>query len=188
MRSAAAIREKIELSLAARIPAALSPRLHQTPELLPTGIVEVDALLEGGLPLGSLTEITGPACSGRSTLVVSVLAGATQQGGSCAYVDAADAFDPFSAAAIGINLKYLLWVRAGQTEKAVISENVDAPTDIPRKANTNSSAHDVYCGSAGRHPAWKFRGWTSRLRNCFTPRTICCAICALEIRGQRTAH
>jgi recombination protein RecA len=158
MRSAAAIREKIELSLAARIPAALSPRLHQTPELLPTGIAEVDALLEGGLPLGSLTEITGPACSGRSTLVASILAGATQQSGSCAYVDAADAFDPLSAAAIGINLKHLLWVRAGQTEKAAIGESVDAPTDIPRKANTNSSAQDVYCGSAGRHPRMEIQG------------------------------
>jgi recombination protein RecA len=158
MRSAAAIREKIESSLAARIPAALSPRLHQASELLPTGIVEVDALLEGGLPLGGLTEITGPACSGRSTLVASILAGATQQGGSCAYVDAADAFDPFSAAAIGINLKHLLWVRAGQTEKTAIGESVDAPTDIPRKANTNSSAHDVYCGSAGRHPRMEVQG------------------------------
>jgi len=158
MRSAAAIREKIESSLAARIPAALSPRLDQAPELLPTGIVEVDALLEGGLPLGGLTEITGPACSGRSTLVASILAGATQRGGSCAYVDAADAFDPLSAAAIGINLKHLLWVRAGQTEKATIGESVDAPTDIPRKANTNSSAQYVYCGSAGRHPRMEIQG------------------------------
>lgn len=158
MRSAALLREKIESSLAARIPAALSPRLHQSPELLLTGVAEVDTLLEGGLPLGGLTEITGPACSGRSTLVASVLAGATQQGGSCAYVDAADAFDPFSAAAIGINLKHLLWVRAGRTEKTAICESVEAPTDIPRKANTNSSAQVVHCGSAGSHPRMEIRG------------------------------
>jgi recombination protein RecA len=158
MRSAALLREKIESSLAARIPAALSPRLHQTPELLPTGIVEVDALLEGGLPLGSLTEITGPACSGRSTLVASILAGATEQGAPCAYVDVGDAFDPLSAAAIGINLRHLLWVRAGRTEKAAIGESVDAPTDIPRKANTNSSAQEVHCGSPGRHPRAEIHG------------------------------
>jgi len=158
MRSTATIREKIESSLSARFPAALSPRLHQAPEPLPTGIVEVDALLEGGLPLGSLTEITGPACSGRSTLVASILAGATQQGGSCAYVDAADAFDPLSAAAIGINLRRLLWIRAGQTEKAAIGESVNAPTDIPRKANTDSWAQDVYCGSAGKHPRMEIQG------------------------------
>jgi hypothetical protein len=116
MRSVAAIRETIESSLASRIPAALSPRLHQATELLPTGIAEVDALLEGGFPLGSLTEITGPYCSGRSTLVSSILAGATRQGAACAYVDVADVFDPLSAAAIGINLSRLLWVRAGRTE------------------------------------------------------------------------
>jgi recombination protein RecA len=157
-RSATAIREKIESSLAARIPAALSPRLHQAPELLPTGIAEVDALLEGGLPLGSLTEITGPVCSGRSTLVASILAGATQHGASCAYVDVGDALDPLSAAAIGINLKHLLWIRACRTEKAAIGESVDAPTGTPRKASTNSSAQDVYCGSAGRHPRMEVQG------------------------------
>jgi len=112
----AAVREKIESSLAARIPAALSPRLHQAAELLPTGIAEVDALLEGGLPLGDLVEITGPTCSGRSTLVSSILAGATRHGAACAYVDVADTFDPLSAAAIGINLGCLLWVRAGRTK------------------------------------------------------------------------
>jgi recombination protein RecA len=158
MQSTAAIREKIELSLATRIPAALSPHLHQTPELQPTGIAEVDALLEGGLPLGTLTEITGPDCSGRSTLVASVLAGATRQGGSCAYVDVGDAFDPLSAAAIGINLRHLLWVRVGRTEKAAIGKSVDAPTGIPRKVTTNSPAHDVYCGSAGRHPRMEIQG------------------------------
>jgi RecA/RadA recombinase len=75
-------------------------------------------LLEGGLPLGSLAEITGPTCSGRSTLVSSILAGVTRQGAACAYVDVADAFDPFSAAAIGINLGRLLWLRAGRCEES----------------------------------------------------------------------
>jgi len=118
MRSAALIRQEIESSLAARIPAALSVRFQPAPELIPTGIAEVDDLLQGGLPLGSLAEITGPACSGRSTLVSSLLAGATRQGAACAYVDVADAFDPFSGAAIGINLGRLLWARAGRTGKS----------------------------------------------------------------------
>src|ERR1700691_2606424 len=108
MHSAALLREKIESSLAARIPAALSPRLQQAPALLPTSIAEVDALVEGGLPLGSLAEITGPVWSGRRTLVASILAEATRHGASCTYVDDADAFDPLSAAAIGINLANLL--------------------------------------------------------------------------------
>jgi recombination protein RecA len=157
MCSTAAIREKIESSLSARFPAALSPRLHQAPELLPTGIAEVDVLLAGGLPLGGLTEITGPVCSGRSTLVASILAGATQHGASCAYVDAADAFDPLSAAAIGINLAHLLWVRAGRTEGAVC-EDAGIPTDIPHRVNTSSSAQEFHCGGTGRHPRMEIHG------------------------------
>ena len=118
MRSAAVLRQQIESSLAARIPAALSPRLCNTPALVPTGIPHVDASLQGGLPLGSLTEIAGPPCSGRSTLVSCLLAGATREEAACAYVDVADAFDPLSAAAIGMNLERLLWVRIGRTVEA----------------------------------------------------------------------
>jgi hypothetical protein len=53
MGSAVALREKIELSLASRIPAALSPRPNQSPELVPTGIAELDTLLNNGLPTPS---------------------------------------------------------------------------------------------------------------------------------------
>jgi energy-coupling factor transporter ATP-binding protein EcfA2 len=114
MPSTSAIRQEIESSLAVRIPGALSVRFHQTPDMVATGIVELDGLLSGGLPLGELTEIVGPACSGKTTLVSSLLAGVTRQGAACAYVDVADAFDPLSAAALGIDLSRLLWVRAGQ--------------------------------------------------------------------------
>lgn len=128
MRSTAAVRQQIESSLAARIPAALSVRFYRTPELIPTGIAEVDARLQGGLPLGGLAEITGPACSGRSTLVSSILAGATQQGASCAYVDVGDAFDPLSAAAIGIHLGRLLWIRIGRSVETVMEKSFRAET------------------------------------------------------------
>jgi len=118
MRSAATLRQEIESSLAARIPGALSVRFHQTADLVSTGIAEVDALLHGGLPLGGLTEIAGPVCSGKTTLVSSLLAKVTQQEAACAYVDVADAFDPLSGAAMGIDLGRLLWVRAGRTEES----------------------------------------------------------------------
>jgi len=117
-RSTAIIRQEIELSLAARIPGALSVRFHDSPELVSTSIAEVDALLYGGLSLGGLTEIAGPVCSGKTTLVSSLLAGVTQQGAACAYVDVTDTFDPLSAAGIGIDLGRLLWVRTGRTEQS----------------------------------------------------------------------
>jgi hypothetical protein len=110
MGTAAALRKQIESALAGRIPAALSPRPRSAPELLACGLAEVDAMLGGGLPLGAITELTGPHSSGRTTLALATLAGLTQQGQSCAYVDASNALDPLSAAALGVDLRRLLWV------------------------------------------------------------------------------
>jgi len=65
----------------------------------------------GGLPRGCLTEIFGPASSGRSSLLASILAAATERKEVCVLVDTDDSFDPFSAAAAGVRLERLLWVR-----------------------------------------------------------------------------
>src|SRR5580698_7493601 len=78
--------------------------------MVSSGIAAMDALT-GGLPRGCLTEICGPASSGRTTLLLAALASATHRGEFCAVVDASDALDPHSAAAAGIELERLLWVR-----------------------------------------------------------------------------
>jgi len=83
------------------------------PQMVSTGIPAIDALI-GGLPRGSLTEICGPASSGRTTLLLAALAAATDRGEYCAIVDANDALDPQSAAAAGVQLEKLLWVRCGE--------------------------------------------------------------------------
>ena len=110
--TSAALRLQLENSLASRIPAVFSRKVCAMPELLPSGISQVDALLGGGIPRGGFTEITGPASSGRTSLAISILARATQNN-SCAWVDVYDALDPESAAACGANLKHLLWLRMG---------------------------------------------------------------------------
>ena len=63
-----------------------------------TGIDEADELLDGGLPIGAISEISGPASSGRTSLVLSFLAQRTAEDRVCAWVDTSDAFDPESAA------------------------------------------------------------------------------------------
>jgi hypothetical protein len=65
----------------------------------------------GGLPRGRISEITGSASSGRTTLLDSVLAAAANRNEQCALVDTRDTFDPPSAAARGVALARLLWVR-----------------------------------------------------------------------------
>src|SRR6476660_5193038 len=79
-------------------------------ESVPTGIAPLDALTVG-LPRGAITEIFGPPSSGRTSAMVSILAEATAQDEVCALVDGKDAFDPKSAAATGLELNRLLWVR-----------------------------------------------------------------------------
>jgi hypothetical protein len=81
--------------------------------MVSSGIAEMDALT-GGLPRGCLTEICGPASSGRTTLLLSAVSAATRRGEFCAVLDAGDALDPHSAAAAGIDLDRLLWVRCGE--------------------------------------------------------------------------
>jgi hypothetical protein len=75
-----------------------------------TGIPEIDALA-GGFPRGALTEICGPPCSGRTTVLLSALASRTAEAEVCALIDARDSFDPRSAEAAGVELRQLLWVR-----------------------------------------------------------------------------
>jgi hypothetical protein len=113
MPSAAALRIQIEHSLERRFPSALTPAPRTIRETAPTGIPEVDALLHGGFPVGAISEVTGPESSGRTSLVLCFLAGHTAEGRVCAWVDANDAFDAESAAASGVCLKQLLWVRCG---------------------------------------------------------------------------
>ena len=101
MPSAAALRLTIERSLERRFPAALTPAPRALREVAATGIAEIDAYLDnglgGGLPVGAISELTGPQSSGRTSLALAFLARRTAEGRACAWVDANDAFDPESA-------------------------------------------------------------------------------------------
>jgi len=111
MSAATALRAQIERFLEHRFPAALTPAPRTIREVAATGVAQVDALLAGGLPVGAISELTGPSSSGRTSLALAFLARRTEEGQVCAWVDAGDAFDPESAAANGVSLRQLLWVR-----------------------------------------------------------------------------
>jgi len=69
--------------------------------------------LRNGLPRGGITEIAGLRSSGRTAAVLHILAQATAHGEICAVVDTCDAFHPASAAAAGVKLSRIVWVRCG---------------------------------------------------------------------------
>ena len=117
MGTAISLQAQLEASFGS---AAFSVRPKSVPETLPTGIPEVDAA-SGGLPRGAITEIAGPVSSGRTTLLHSLLAEATGRGEACALVDLSNTFDPASAAAVGMELQRLLWVRCAAQKNTVLS-------------------------------------------------------------------
>lgn len=65
------------------------------------------------LPRGAVTEIVGPASSGRTAFLHTLLAAATAAGELAAIVDAGSVFDPAGVHALGGDLGKLLWVRGG---------------------------------------------------------------------------
>lgn len=77
---------------------------------LSTGQAALDGSLGGGFYRGQVSEIHGPASSGRTGLVLAVVARSTRSG-LAAWVDPADRFHPASAGAAGIDLSRLLWLR-----------------------------------------------------------------------------
>jgi recombination protein RecA len=113
----AVLRSQVETALAGRIPAPFARRSAQA-ITAPFNIPEIDALT-GGLPEGALTEISGPASSGRATLMLSALASRTVYARTCALVDGRDTFDPHSAAAAGVKLERLLWVRCRDIDQCL---------------------------------------------------------------------
>ena len=122
MPSAATLRARIESSLGERLSSTLLLRERAAPLMVSTGLAALDALT-GGLPRGALSEIVGPASSGRTGVMLASLAQATARREMCALVDASDSFDPASAAAVGVDLEWLLWVRCSERSNSSTQTN-----------------------------------------------------------------
>jgi len=89
-------------------------------EVIPTGALAVDlALGVGGLPRGRVVEIFGPESSGKTTLMLHVIANAQKNGGLAAFIDAEHALDPAYAKKLGVNLDDLLVSQPDSGEEAL---------------------------------------------------------------------
>ena len=131
------IKKSVEAALEKKVPSALTVRERPLPVCLPTGVAEVDALC-GGVPRGALSEITGPGSSGRTSLLLSLLAQVTGRAEFCALVDASGAFDPQSAQETGVQLDRVLWIRCGSTEYRVPSTERGALRSVKPGSSRNS--------------------------------------------------
>ncbi len=89
-------------------------------EVIPTGALAIDlALGVGGVPRGRVVEIFGPESSGKTTLMLHVIANAQKAGGLAAFIDAEHALDPAYAKKLGVNLDDLLVSQPDSGEEAL---------------------------------------------------------------------
>jgi hypothetical protein len=116
---AAISKAEIESEITSRFGSAFKLHEKRTAEVISTGIPQIDSFIFGGLPRGAITEVFGPASSGRMSFMLSALAHATNHEEVCALVDINNVFDPKSAARAEINCERLLWIRcANNLEQA----------------------------------------------------------------------
>lgn len=108
---AAISKAEIESTMAARFGDAFKHHEIKSPEVIATGIPQIDSLAAGGLPRGAITEIFGPPSSGRTSFMLATLAAATNYEEVCALVDMNNTLDPESVGRANVNLDRLLWIR-----------------------------------------------------------------------------
>lgn len=173
MTSSAAVRLQIEAALADRNPSALTPRTRSIRPQIPTGIVAIDELLSGGFPVGAITELTGPECSGRTTVALSFLARITESANVCAWIDVSDALQPESAAAAGIDLSRLLWVRCGVASGPATRQKQTSQFQLPdRYLIAPQAKKGLHGGGFGPHPRSESKGLSDAVTGLFQSQDI----------------
>jgi recA bacterial DNA recombination protein len=141
--------------LAAVVPASRLD-VRPAPAMASSGIPQLDSLT-GGWARGCLSEICGAASSGRTSILFSALAQATHRGEVCALVDASDAFHPASAAAAGVEMSRLLWVRCGEKTRSQKHRMPAASYSHSYQKNISSGIQKAIKGGHG------FSRWESQL-------------------------
>ena len=89
-------------------------------DVIPTGSPSLDlALGVGGVPRGRVIEIYGSESSGKTTLVLHIIAEVQKKGGKAAFIDTEHALDPDYAGKIGVKVKDLLISQPDNGEQAL---------------------------------------------------------------------
>jgi len=157
MASSSIIRVQVESALANRFPSALTPAARMVRPVVPTGIGPLDELVQGGFPVGAMTELVGDVCSGRMSLALSFLSQVTAAEKVCAWIDASNTFNPAAASAAGVDLRRLLWVRCGVSE--TVSEQETRKFILPSECFTPKPVlKGLHGGGHGTHPRNEVKG------------------------------
>ncbi|MCF7837241.1 MAG: recombinase RecA [Candidatus Marinimicrobia bacterium] len=164
---------------------------HQVPvPSISTGALTLDlALGIGGVPRGRVIEVYGPESSGKTTLVLHIIANAQKAGGMAAFIDTEHALDPRYAQKIGVNLDNLLVSQPDSGEEALaITENlvrsnsldvvvVDSVAALAPRAELEGQMGDSHVGLQARLMSQALRKLTGAIN-----RSKCCCIFTNQIR------
>ena len=149
----------------------------ETLEVISTGSLGLDlALGVGGLPRGRIVEIFGPESSGKTTLCLETIAQCQKNGGTCAFIDAENAFDPVYARALGVKVEELMvsqpdtgeqameicdmLVRSGAVDMVVI----DSVAALVPKAEIEGDMGDSHVGLQARLMSQALRKLTGHIK------------------------
>jgi recombination protein RecA len=172
MPTAATLRFQIESALASRVPSALSPAPRIIRPTQATGVESLDRLLEGGLPVGAITEIVGEECSGRTSLALSLCSQITRDAKVCAWIDVSNALHPESAASVGIDLKRLLWVRCGMARLDTQHSSSPSVALLPKYFVPPPIKKGLHGGTFGPHPRTEVKGMSDAVGGFLNPSVI----------------
>src|SRR5262245_14479529 len=148
----------------------------------PSGVPSLDAPLGGGFPRGQLSEVVGPRSSGRTSVMLQTAAAATGRGELVALVDALDMFDVESAAAAGVDLDRLLWIRGHvvsnpglcrDTNQRAIEQAIRALALVLQAGNFGLVAFDAGEAPAGVLKRLPFTTWLRLQRMLEGTHTVC---------------
>ncbi|MFB6435024.1 MAG: recombinase RecA [Candidatus Malihini olakiniferum] len=150
-------------------------------ETISTGSLSLDiALGAGGLPMGRIVEIYGPESSGKTTLMLQVIAAAQREGKTCAFIDAEHALDPIYAKKLGLDIDNLLCSQPDTGEQALeicdaLTRSgavdvivVDSVAALTPKAEIEGEIGDSHMGLAARMMSQAMRKLAGNLKQANT--------------------
>lgn len=150
-------------------------------QAISTGSLGLDiALGIGGLPKGRIVEIYGPESSGKTTMMLQVIAQAQRAGGSAAFIDAEHALDPVYARKLGVNTDDLYVTQPDNGEQALEITDalvrsgafdvivVDSVAALTPKAEIEGEMGDSHMGLQARLMSQALRKLTANIKKANT--------------------
>ena len=155
----------------------MGDRVDEAIEVVSTGSLGLDVALGiGGLPRGRVVEIYGPESSGKTTLMLQVIASCQRNGGTAAFIDAEHALDPTYAEKLGVNVDDMLVSQPDTGEQALeitdmlVRSNavdvivIDSVAALTPKAEIEGEMGDSHVGLQARLMSQALRKLTANIK------------------------